>query len=146
MLLWNSVPEVDPFDSLSTWRFFKFPPLLTSMLGRSWRQWHPSCAQKAIHIHPVLVCAAAPDVCCKQWLPSSSSSSTADSGLSPGLTGSEQDHDYFGWVKTFPSLKQIWSWILSKLKINEFNYDSYKNSFLGIQPQFHDIAKHWIHR
>ena len=38
----NSVLEVDPFDSLSTWRFQKFPLLLTSRPSRYTRQWRPS--------------------------------------------------------------------------------------------------------
>ena len=94
----------------------------------SWsrRQWRPSCAYKALHILPAMLCAA-PDVCRAAWWPLSSSHSAA---LGLAVSWLQRSFgDYFGWVKHFPSLKQIWSWIRN----------TSVNSFPRIQPWFHDI-------
>ena len=47
--------------------------------------------------------------------------------------------DYFGWVKHFPSLKQIWSWIWNNLRLMNLTMISYVNSFPRIQPWFHNF-------
>ena len=44
--------------TFSTWRFLKFPFLLTSRPSWSRRQWRPSCAYKALHVLSALLCAA----------------------------------------------------------------------------------------
>ena len=139
MLRLDSVLEVDPFDSLSTWRFLKFPFLLTGRLSRSPRQLRPSCAYKALHVLPALLCAA-PDVCRRSsaaWLPPSSSHAGA-LGLAVSWLQRRSD-DYVEWVKHFPSLKEIWSWIRNNLRLMNSTMISYVNSFPKIQPWFHDI-------
>ena len=44
--------------------------------------------------------------------------------------------DYFGWVKHFRSLKQIWNWIRDNLRLMNSKMISYVNSFPRIQPWF----------
>ena len=78
----DDVLEVDPFDSLSTWRFLKFPFLLTSRPSWSQCQWRPSCAYKFFPVLPALLCAAT-DVCrCSAAWSSPSSSQAAAIGRS----------------------------------------------------------------
>ena len=104
---------VDPFDNLSTWKFLKFLFLLTSSPSWSRWQWHPSCVYEALHFLHALLCSA-PDICscsssCTTWSPPSSSQTAA---LVLAVSWLQRwGDDYFGWVKHFPSLKQIWSWI-----------------------------------
>ena len=111
----------------------------TSTLSRSPRQWRPSCAYKALHVLPALLCTA-PDVCRRSsaaWLPPSSSH-TGALGLAVSWLQRRSD-DYVEWVKHFPSLKEIWSWIRNNLRLMNSTMISYVNSFPKIQPWFHDI-------
>ena len=92
-----------------------------------------------LYILPALLCTA-PNVCCRSsaaWSPLSSSQAAA-LGLAVSWLQRRGD-DYFGWVKHFPSLKQIWSWIRNNLRLMNSTMISYVNSFPRIQPWFHYI-------
>ena len=68
----------------------------------------------------------------------------------------KKGHDYFGWVKTFLSLKQILGWIQINLRLINSTMILYRNSlaFIRIHPWFHNILHYtkftdkfitWIH-
>ena len=89
------------------WRSLKILPLLTSRSGRSQCQWCLLMCLKALHVLSVLLCTAAPDVCCRN---SALVATQQQQHSSLGLVVSwlqKRGHASFGWVKTFPSLKQI---------------------------------------
>ena len=116
----DDVLEVDPFDSLSTWRFLKFPFLLTSRPScQSRHQWRPSCAYKAIHVLPALCAAPDSSRSSADWSPLSSSD--AQPRACSKLTAKKLWR--LLWMSRTFSLPETIKLNLEYFEINEFNHD-----------------------
>ena len=122
---WRSNCSRFRLDSLSTWRFLKFPFFLTSRPSWSWRQLRQWCAYKAFHVLPALLCAA-PDVCCRSsadWSPLSNSH-TAALGCAIMNELTVKNQWWLLWMsKTFSLTETNLNLNQEYFKINKFNHD-----------------------